>query len=72
MFRKFTKDREVLCPVIYAEQHTTSPGHAAEETIIRNHRNAEQPKSTTNLYDKARGIYFRAQRSRRSRSASIL
>lgn len=71
MFRKSNNNREIFCPVIYAEQHTTSPGQV-EEAITRNDRNERQPKPDTNLYDAARGIFFRAQRSRRSRSASIL
>ncbi len=67
MFRKFTNNREILCPLIYADQHTTSPGQA-EEGITR----IEEPEQKAHLYDKAREIYFRAQRSRRARSASIL
>lgn len=71
MFRKFTKNREILCPVIYADTHTTSPGNAVE-AITRNERKIKEPEQVVNLYDRAREIYFRTQRSRRSRSAGIL
>lgn len=71
MFRKFTKNPEILCPLIYADQHTTSPGQAVEG-IPGGSLNIEEPEQKAHLYDKAREIYFRAQRSRRARSASIL
>lgn len=50
MFRKSNNNREIFCPVIYAEQHTTSPGQV-EEAITRNDRNERQPKP--DLYDAA-------------------
>jgi len=71
MFRKFTKNREILCPLICADQRTTSPGHA-EEGVTRDALNIEELEQKAHLYDKAREIYFRSQRSRRTRSASIL
>lgn len=71
MFKKFTKNREILCPVIYSDPHTTSPGQA-EEAIVPNVLNMQEPEPAADLYDKARSIYFRARRSHRTRSASIL
>lgn len=72
MFRKFTKKQEILCPLITSDPHTTSPGLPVEG-ITRNERNAQETEEQkTNIYDKARMLYSRANRSRRVRSGGIL
>lgn len=72
MFKKFIRTDDFMCPVILSDIHATSPNQVPD-LIIRNERNEKVSAQPTNdLYDRAREIYYRAQRNRRSRSASIL
>jgi hypothetical protein len=62
---------------VYYPAAEPSPESAAAETadtpvIIRNLRMTEAVTETADIYERARGIYYRARRSRRVRAANIL
>ena len=72
MFRRFKNGGEIECPVIVVtDPHVTSPGQD-EPAIIRNDGSAARAEGSSDLYERARQIYYRAKRSGRRRSAGII
>ncbi len=58
-------------PDNYANRLETRSGQP-EEGITRNHRKFKDLEGEISIYDRAIQLYFRAQKSRRVRSAGIL
>lgn len=73
MFRRFRKSSQIQCPLLLiTDSHTTSPGED-EYTVARNDlKSAEAETVRSEIYDRAREIYYRAKKSGRRRSAGII
>ena len=66
MFRRFKRDRNVECPVVMLDVHSTSPPAEApakwQETSI----------VTASLFEQANRFYLRSRRPVRRKSAGII
>ena len=63
---------EIFNPVVERASFEMSESGTDEPVIIRNTRNESRDARATDIYDRARNIYFRARRPIRARAANIL
>lgn len=64
-------NEDIHCPVVEADKTVSSIVEPAQTIITRNYRPKNVDKQPGDIFDRARGIYFRARKISRNRSASI-
>jgi len=71
MFRIFTSDESMEFTTIMLDQHTTGPVEEAS-SIVRNAQGQDGDRRESEIYHRARQIYFRGRRTSARRSLGII
>ena len=71
MFRIFTSDDPMELTTLMLDPHTTSPGHD-EPSIVRNDQAQDGAGRESEIYHRARQIYYRGRRTTGRRGAGII
>ena len=71
MFGIFTTEERSSYTPILLDPHTTSPG-GGDQVIVRNSQRADGAGRESELFHRARQIYYRGRRSSARRSAGII
>jgi len=71
MFRIFTTDQAMEFTTLMLDPHVTSPGQAAP-SIVRNDQHQDGDRRESEIYHRARQIYYRGKRTSARRGSGII